>query len=153
MERTLVILKPSCIQRGLIGRVVSRFEQKGLQIVGLKMMQLDDTILSAHYAHLKDKPFFADVKISMMTCPVVIMCIEGKEAVRVVRNLTGYTNGRDALPGTIRGDLSVSMQENIIHASDSIKAAKIEIKRFFKENETYNYKLLIAANLYSDDEI
>lgn len=153
MERTLVILKPSCIQRGLIGKVISRFEQKGLQLAGMKMVLLDDTILSAHYAHLKDKPFFGNVKASMMACPVVIMCWEGKDAVRVVRNLTGYTNGREALPGTIRGDFSVSMQENIIHTSDSLKASKAEIKRFFKEEEIYNYKLLIAANLYSDDEI
>lgn len=153
MERTLVILKPSCIQRGLIGRVISRFEQKGLQLAAMKMVQLDDKILSAHYAHLKNKPFFTNVKESMMVCPVVIMCWEGKEAIRVVRNLTGYTNGRDALPGTIRGDFSVSMQENIIHTSDTAKSAKAELKRFFKEEDIYNYKLSTAANLYSDDEI
>lgn len=153
MERTLIILKPSCIQRGLIGKVISRFEQKGLKLVAMKMSQLNDEILDKHYAHLKEKPFFAHVKKSMMSCPVVLMSWEGKDAVKVVRNLTGFTNGREAIAGTIRGDFSVSTQENIIHASDSVDAAKIELERFFDENELYNYKLLIADNLYSNDEI
>lgn len=153
MDTTLVILKPSSIQRGLVGEVISRFERKGLRLAGMKMMQLSDAILSEHYAHLKERPFFQKVKDSMMTCPVVIQCWEGIDAAQVVRNLIGKTNGRDALAGTIRGDFSVSSQENIVHASDSADSAKIEIKRFFNETEIFEYKLLVLPNLYANDEI
>lgn len=153
MEKTLVILKPSSIQRGLIGKVISRFEEKGLRLAGMKMVQLDDAILSEHYAHLKDRPFFQRVKNSMMSCPVIIQCWEGIDAARVVRALIGKTNGREAEAGTIRGDFSVSSQENIVHASDSAKSAEIELKRFFSEGEIYEYKLLALPNLYANDEI
>jgi len=153
MERTLVILKPSSIQRGLIGAVITRFENKGLRLAGMKMMQLDDKILSEHYAHLKDRPFFQRVKDSMMSCPVIVQCWEGIDAARVVRTLIGKTNGRDAAAGTIRGDFSVSSQENIVHASDSADSAKVELKRFFYDNEIFEYKLQVLPNLYADDEI
>lgn len=153
MEKTLVILKPSSIQRGLIGKVISRFEEKGLRLAGMKMTQLDDAILSEHYAHLKDKPFFQRVKNSMMSCPVIIQCWEGIDAARVVRSLIGKTNGREAASGTIRGDFSVSSQENIVHASDSADSAKIELNRFFNEDEIFEYKLLALPNLYAEDEI
>lgn len=153
MEKTLIILKPSCIQRSLIGEVISRFEKKGLHLVGMKMVQLSDEILNEHYAHLKERPFFERVKNSMKACPVIIQCWEGIEATKVVRTLVGYTNGRDAVVGTIRGDFSVSMQENIVHASDSSDSAKVEIKRFFKEDEIFEYKLSEFPYLYADDEI
>jgi len=153
MEKTLIILKPSCVQRALIGEVVSRFEKKGLRLAGMKMIQLDDAILSEHYSHLKDRPFFQRVKDSMQTCPVVVQCWEGIDAARVVRSLIGVTNGRDAAAGTIRGDFSVSSQENIVHASDSADSAKIELKRFFKDEEIFDYKLSTLSNLYSGDEI
>jgi len=153
MEKTLVILKPSCVQRTLIGEVISRFEKKGLRLAGMKMVELNDAILSEHYAHLKDKPFFQRVKDSMQTCPVIIQCWEGKNATKVVRTLIGVTNGRDAAAGTIRGDFSVSSQENIVHASDSSESAKIELKRFFNDNEIFDYKLSTLANLYASDEI
>jgi len=153
MEKTLVILKPSSIQRGLIGKVISRFEDKGLRLAGMKMVQLNDKILSEHYAHLKDRPFFQRVKDSMMSCPVIIQCWEGIDAARVVRALIGKTNGREAEAGTIRGDYSVSSQENIVHASDSAESAIIELKRFFNEGEIYDYKLLVLPNLYCNDEI
>lgn len=153
MERTLIILKPSTIQRSLIGEVITRFERKGLRLAGMKMMQLDDEILNVHYAHLKDKPFFGNVKKSMMVCPVIVQCWEGVDAARVVRSLIGKTNGRDAQPGTIRGDFSVSSQENIVHASDSAESAKIELKRFFKDGEIFDYKLLALPNLYASDEV
>lgn len=153
MEKTLVILKPSCIQRGLIGEIISRFERKGLQLVGMKMSQLDEKILAEHYAHLLDKPFFARVRNSMMSSPVIIQCWAGVEASTVVRNLIGKTNGREALPGTIRGDFSMSSQENIVHASDSPESAKIELKRFFCDNELFEYEPLVKNNLYSNDEI
>lgn len=153
MEKTLVILKPSSIQRGLIGEVISRFEKKGLRLAGMKMTQLDDQILSVHYAHLKDKPFFQRVKDSMMACPVIVQCWEGINATQVVRNIIGKTNGREAAAGTIRGDLSISAQENIVHASDSSEAAKNELKRFFNDNEIFEYRLLTMPNLYANDEI
>lgn len=153
MEKTLVILKPSCIQRALIGEVISRFEKKGLRLAGMKMMQLTDAILNEHYAHLKDKPFFQRVKNSMQACPVIIQCWVGIDAARVVRSLIGITNGREAAAGTIRGDLSMSAQENIVHASDSAESASIELKRFFAENEIFDYKLSTYAHLYACDEI
>ncbi len=153
MEKTLVILKPSCVKRALIGQITNRFERKGLRLAGMKMVQLDDEILSKHYSHLKDKPFFPRVKASMMDSPVIIQCWQGVDAVKVVRNITGFTNGREALPGTIRGDFSMSVQENIVHASDSAETAAIELERFFEEGEIYEYKQPIVSNLYSPDEI
>ena len=153
LEKTLVILKPSAVQRGIIGEVINRFERKGLSLSGLKMVWLSDELLSEHYAHLKDKPFFQKVKDSMNVCPVVVCCWKGKDAVKVVRLLTGVTNSRDALPGTIRGDFSMSMQENIIHASDSPETAVVELQRFFSKNELFDYDLSLISNLYATDEI
>ncbi|KAA6302733.1 MAG: Nucleoside diphosphate kinase [Candidatus Ordinivivax streblomastigis] len=152
MEQTLVILKPCTIQRGLMGEIISRFEKKGLILAGAKMVWLTDEILSEHYAHLKEKPFFQRVKDAMRTSPVIICCWQGVDAVRVVRNLTGVTNGRNAQPGTIRGDYSISMQENIIHASDSLETAAMELKRFFKKEELFSYVPTLLSNLYADDE-
>jgi len=153
MERTLVILKPCAIQRGLIGQIINRFERKGLVLVGMKMTWLSDEILSEHYAHLKDKPFFQRLKNAMDSCPVVICCWEGIEAVNVVRLIVGSTNGRTALPGTIRGDYSISVQENIVHASDCHETAAIELKRFFDEKELYTYDSSLLSNFYAHDEI
>lgn len=153
MEKTLVILKPSAVLRGLIGEVTSRFEHKGLRLAAMKMMQLNDEILNVHYAHLKDKPFFDHVKNSMKASPVIVQCWEGVDSVKVVRALIGKTNGREALAGTVRGDFSVSAQENIVHASDSANSAKVELKRFFSDNEIFEYKHIALANLYGSDEI
>lgn len=153
MERTLVILKPCTLQRGLIGEIVNRFEKKGLILAGMKMIWLSDAILSEHYAHLKEKPFFQRVKDSMRTSPVVVCCWEGVDVVNVVRTMTGVTNGRNALPGTIRGDYSMSMQANMIHASDSLETAEAEVKRFFDETELYRYSPDLLSNLYAADEI
>ncbi|NDW19680.1 nucleoside-diphosphate kinase [Dysgonomonas sp. 216] len=153
MEKTLIILKPSAVQRNLIGEVTSRFERKGLRLAGTKMMQLNDAILDIHYAHLKEKPFFDKVKQSMKATPVIVQCWEGIDAARVVRNLIGKTNGREAQTGTIRGDFAVSSQENIVHASDSAQSAAIELKRFFRDDEIFEYKLLALPNLYASDEL
>ena len=152
LERTLVLLKPSTIQRALIGEVVNRFEKKGLRIAGMKMLQLDDAILEEHYAHLVKKPFFPSLKASMMKTPVIAMCLEGTDAIEVVRFITGYTNGRKAEPGTIRGDYCMSNQQNIVHASDSIDSAEKELARFFKPEEIYPYKHALAEYLYAPDE-
>lgn len=154
MERTLVLLKPVTIQRGLAGEVIKRFEQKGLKIAGMKMMQLDDAILNEHYAHLVDRPFFPGLKKSMTRTPVVAMCLEGVGAVDVVRQMAGATNGRKALPGTIRGDFSMSGQQNIVHASDSLESAAVEVKRFFKDEEIFDYAGVACTDYgYADDEV
>ncbi|MBD5178101.1 MAG: nucleoside-diphosphate kinase [Muribaculaceae bacterium] len=139
METTLVILKPSAVLHGYVGPIVQRFQQKGLVIRGMKMMQLNETILREHYAHLVDRPFFPDLMKSMMASPVIVLALWGKDAVEVVRMMTGATNGRKAAPGTIRGDFSMSGQENIVHASDSIENAQIELNRFFKPEEIFDY--------------
>ena len=141
LEKTLVILKPSAVQRGLIGEITTRFERKGLRLAGMKMMQLTDELLNEHYAHLTDKSFFGRIKQSMMASPVIACCYEGVDAVQVVRGMTGATNGRKATPGTIRGDYSMSAQENIVHTSDSPENAIIELNRFFKPEEIFDYKL------------
>ncbi len=153
MEKTLVLLKPSALQRGLIGEVIKRFEQKGLLLRGIKMMQLNDEILNEHYKHLSEKPFFTRIKDAMIITPVIATCWEGIDAVEVVRNLTGSTNGRNSVAGTIRGDFSMSIQENIIHTSDSLEHSKEELKRFFNEDEIFDYKSSNLPFLYANDEI
>lgn len=153
MEKTLIILKPSTVQRGLVGEVIDRFQKKGLIIAGIKMMQLDEAILREHYAHLVDRPFFPSLLRSMMATPVIVMCLKGKDVVAVVRALTGATNSRNAAPGTIRGDFGMSSQENIIHASDSDENAAIEIKRFFKDEEIFDYTPLTLPATYCPDEL
>ena len=152
LEKTLVILKPSAVQRGLIGEITTRFERKGLRLAGMKMMQLTDELLNEHYAHLSEKPFFQRVKNSMMASPVIVCCYEGVDAIQVVRSMTGATNGRVAIPETIRGDFSVSSQENIVHTSDSPKTAIEEINRFFKPEELFEYKQVHMPYLYHTDE-
>ena len=140
MEKTLVILKPCTLQRGLVGEITNRFERKGLRLAGMKMVQLTDEVLSEHYAHLSAKPFFQRVKDSMMACPVIVCCFEGVDAIEAVRVLTGPTNG------------SMSFQENIVHASDSPEAAEAELKRFFKPEEIFDYKQATFDFLYANDE-
>lgn len=152
MEKTLVILKPCTVERGLIGEIISRFEKKGLYLVGMKMTWLTDEILSEHYAHLKDRSFFQRIKDAMSGCPVIVCCWEGVDAIQVVRTLAGATNGRNAAPGTIRGDYSMSVQENIVHASDSPETATIELKRFFLDSEIFEYKPNNLLSLYANDE-
>ena len=152
METTLVLLKPSCVQRQLIGEVVNRFERRGLRISGMKMMQLSDEILREHYAHLADKPFFPSLAASMQTSPVVALALTGVDAGRVVRAMAGVTNGRDAAPGTIRGDFSMSNQQNIVHASDSVENAAIELRRFFRDEEVFDYQSGAFGYIYGDGE-
>ena len=152
METTLVLLKPSCVQRQLIGEVVNRFERRGLRISGMKMMQLSDEILREHYAHLVDKPFFPSLQASMQASPVIAMALTGVEAVKVVRQMAGVTNGREATPGTIRGDYSMSNQQNIVHASDSVENAAIEVRRFFKPEEVFEYTANAQCYIYGEGE-
>ena len=152
METTLVLLKPSCVQRQLIGEIVNRFERRGLRISGMKMMQLDDQILREHYAHLADRPFFPTLADSMKASPVVALAISGIDAVQVVRTMTGSTNGREAAPGTIRGDYAhVSFGyadarnegvANLIHASGNPEEAEQEVSYWFAPEEIQIYKTL-----------
>ena len=152
METTLVLLKPSCVQRQLIGEVINRFERRGLRISGMKLMQLSDEILREHYAHLVDRPFFPALAASMQTSPVIALAISGVDAVQVVRTMTGSTNGREAAPGTIRGDYSVSNQQNIVHASDSTSNAQIELARFFRPEEIFDYQSGAFPYVYGEGE-
>lgn len=153
MEKTLVILKPSAVERHLIGKIIERIENRGLIIAGCKMMQLDEKILREHYAHLVDKPFFPSIVDSMTACPVIVMCLKGVDAVSVFRTMTGVTNGRKAEPGTLRGDFCVSGQANIVHASDSVENAEIEVARFFKPEEIFDYMPADLKYIYGDDEL
>lgn len=153
MEITLVIIKPSALQRGIMGDVISRFERKGIQIVGMKMVELTDEMLSKHYSHLTNKPFYGRIKKSMQASPVVVMALKGVDVINVVRKLSGITNGREADPGTVRGDFCMSTQENIVHASDSPETAKAELERFFSESEIYNYSHYLTPYLYAHDEM
>ena len=152
MERTLVILKPDCVNRGLLGEVLLRIERKGLKVVGMKMARPERRMWDEHYAHLKDKPFFPRLVEFMCSSPVVFAVIEGKDAVRVLRDLCGKTNARDAAPGTIRGDLAMSTQSNIIHASDSLETAQKEVARFFRDEELFDYARVTEDLLYAKDE-
>lgn len=152
MERTLVIFKPDALNRALVGEILHRFERKGLKIIGIKMVHLDDDLLHDHYAHLKDKPFFPRLKRFMQSTPSIVCALDGLNAVTVVRNLAGVTKGCDALPGTIRGDFSISGQCNVVHASDSITAGAIEVKRFFAESELFEYEKVDLEYIYSEDE-
>lgn len=152
MEQTFIILKPSTINRGLVGAVLDRFQKKGLIISGIKMMQLTEEILREHYAHLVDRPFFPTLVRSMMATPVIVAVLKGVDAVEVVRAMTGATNCRKASPGTIRGDFGMSGQENIIHASDSPENALIEIARFFKPGEVFDYMPVTLPAIYAPDE-
>jgi nucleoside-diphosphate kinase len=139
METTLMLLKPDTVERGLIGQVIARLEAKGLKINGLKMMQLDDAIINEHYDFLADKPFFPSIKSYMSRTPVVAIAASGANAIATVRMLTGATNPQEALPGSIRGDFGLTIDGNIIHASDSAETAQKELQRFFGGKDIFEY--------------
>lgn len=139
METTLILLKPDTVERALIGQVISRLENKGLKIAWLKMMQLDDAIINEHYDFLADKPFFPKIVKYMKRTPVVALAVKWLNAVSVVRTLTWATNPAEALPGSIRWDFGLSIDANIIHASDSPENAEKELKRFFKNEGIFDY--------------
>ena len=151
-EKTLVLIKPDGIQRGLVGQVISRFEIKGLKVIGAKMMALDEALLREHYAHIADKPFFPGVSKFMSSSPVIVLCLEGLEVVNAVRLLCGITKAREAEAGSIRGDLAMSVACNVVHASDSIETAKKEVPRFFKTDELFDYDKTEFVHVYGEDE-
>ena len=131
MERTYIMLKPDCVKRGLMGEVISRIERKNYKIIDAKMMTLDEPILREHYAHIADKPFFPEIVTYMTSGPVLAMIVEGDNAVKGMRIIMGATKFEEATAGTIRGDYACCTRENLIHGSDSVENAEIEIKRFF----------------------
>ncbi len=140
MERTLVLLKPDAVQRRLVGRIISRFEDKGLKIVGLKMIRISRELAEKHYAEHREKPFYQELVSFITSAPVVAMVVEGPKAVEVVRRMMGKTNPLEAEPGTIRGDYGLSVTMNLIHGSDSLASAAREIALFFHEDEILNYQ-------------
>lgn len=152
MERTLIIAKPDAVQRGLVGEIIQRFESKGLKMVGMKMEYLSEAKLKEHYAHHASKPFFPELVSFMKSTPSVLMILEGTDCVKVVRQMLGATNGREALPGTVRGDLSASTQNNLVHASESMEAAETEIVRFFKKEEVLSYTKTLTEWFYGSKE-
>lgn len=153
MEQTLLLIKPDAIQRGLIGEIICRIERKGLTLTAFKMLQLNDQILSEHYAHLSTKPYFGRIAEYMKSTPIIACCVEGLDAVETLRIITGITKARDAQPGTIRGDFGMSIQNNLIHSSESKVAAEEEVKRFFKNEEIFSYNQPLLPFIYNVDEI
>jgi nucleoside-diphosphate kinase len=152
LERTLLLIKPDALQRGLVGQIIARFERKGFKITGIKMLQMSKELAREHYAHLVDKPFYPDLEKFVTTHPLVACVVEGKEAVEVGRLIVGPTNATKAPGGTVRGDLSNSTSRNVIHASDSKETAEKEVERFFKKDELFDYKLKVQEYLYASDE-
>jgi len=140
MERTFIILKPDCIQRGISGEIISRFEKKGLKIVGMKLILISKEKAEYHYAEHKEKPFFGELVDFIISSPVVVIVLEGDDAIKMARKLSGATKAIDAEPGTIRGDYVLHTGQNIVHTSDSVESATREINNFFDEKEIISYK-------------
>jgi nucleoside-diphosphate kinase len=151
-EKTLVIIKPDGVQRGLVGKVTGRFEQKGLKLVGMKMQKLESSLLREHYAHIADKPFYPGVEEFMMSSPAVMQVWEGLDVVETVRLITGITKARQAEAGSIRGDFAMSVACNVIHASDSVESAQKEVARFFSDAELYEYDKTDYMHVYIEEE-
>jgi nucleoside-diphosphate kinase len=141
MQRTLIIFKPDCVQRRLVGSILGRFEAKGLRIAALKLIRVDRALAEKHYAEHKGKPFFEGLIQFITSSVVVVGVLEGNEAVTVVRGMLGATNGAAAAPGTIRGDFSISKQNNLIHGSDSLESSAREIALWFRPEELFDYEL------------
>src|SRR5579863_781005 len=149
MERTLVLIKPDAVQRDLIGDIISRLERKGLKLVAMKMMTLTDELLNEHYSHLVGRDFFTEIKTFMKSTPIIACAWEGVDCVNTVRLLCGITKAREAAPGTIRGELAMSVQANLVHASDSVETAEVEVERFFTSNELFSYEDALHPFIYS----
>lgn len=153
MERAVVLLKPDTVQRGLIGEITHRFERKGLQLVALKMVSLEDAFLDEWYAHHKDKPFFPGLKSYMKAWPTVAMLWQGVDATGTIRQMLGPTKGRVADAGTIRGDFAMSTQYNLVHASETVEIAKKEEALMFKPEEIFDWEKLNTPLIYAAEEM
>lgn len=152
METTLIILKPDAVQRGLIGRIISRIEDKGLQLAGAKLMRVPKALAEKHYAEHEGKPFYPGLIEFITSTPVVVLAVRGPEAIAVCRKLMGKTKGTEAEPGTIRGDFGVSPGFNLAHGSDSGESAERELALWFKPGELLDYELSVAQWVYEASE-
>ena len=152
MERTLVLLKPDCVERRMMGRVISRFEDKGLNIVAMKMLRVTPDLARQHYAEHVEKPFYPGLESFITAAPVVAMIVEGIDAIQVVRNMLGATSGLKADAGTIRGDFSSSRQMNLVHASDGSESAQREQELYFSANEICSYEPTLTKWFKASDE-
>ena len=151
-ERTLILFKPDAVQRRLCGRLLTRIEERGLKIVGLKMLNVTADLAREHYAEHVEKPFYPLLEEFITAAPVVALVVQGPEAIRVMRDMMGATNGRDSAPGTIRGDYGVSRQMNLIHGSDGPEAAQREIGIYFRDDEIFDYEPTLGGWVCADDE-
>lgn len=140
MERTLVIIKPDGVQRGLIGEIITRFERRGLRIAGMKLMQIDQALAGRHYAIHKGKPFYEPLIRYITSSPVVVMALEGNDAIEIVRRTMGATKPAEAAPGTIRADFGLEIGRNLVHGSDGPETAAFEVPLFFAEDEILSYE-------------
>jgi nucleoside-diphosphate kinase len=152
MQRTLILLKPDCVERRLMGRVLARFEDKGLNIIAMKMLRVTPELAKQHYAEHVSKPFYPALETFVTSAPIVAAVVEGLEAINVVREMLGATSGLKAAPGTIRGDYSASKQMNLVHGSDGPDAAKREIALYFTDAELCPYTPRITPALRASDE-
>lgn len=148
MEKTFIMVKPDGVQRQMIGEILSRFERKGLQLAGAKLMRVTEQMAEKHYAEHQGKPFFGELVEFITSGPVFAMVWEGENVVEVTRRLIGKTNPKEALPGTIRGDFGMFVGKNIIHGSDSLESAEREIHIFFKDEELVSYQQLMTGWIY-----
>lgn len=152
LERSLVLLKPDCIERRLMGQIIARFEAKGLNIAAAKMLRVTPELSKQHYAEHVAKPFYKSLEDFITSAPIMALAIEGLDVIRVIRDMLGATNGLKAAPGTIRGDFSSSRQMNLVHASDSAESAARELALYFKPHEICEHNLLITPSLRAHDE-
>jgi nucleoside-diphosphate kinase len=152
MQRSVVLVKPDGVQRALLGEVIHRFERKGLKLVGLKMVTLDDAVLDQWYSHHADKPFFPALKSYMTSSPIVAMLWEGVDGIATIRKLVGITKAREADPGTIRGDFAMSQQYNLIHASESEETAMKEQELIFTPAEIFDWDKEDISQIYLPEE-
>lgn len=151
-ERTLILVKPDGVQRRLIGTIITRIENRGLKIVGMKMLNVTTELAREHYAEHVEKPFYPLLEEFITAAPVVALAVEGPEAITVMRGMMGSTNGREAAPGTLRGDYGVSRQMNLIHGSDGPEAAARELTIYFKPEELLDYEPTLGEWVCADDE-
>lgn len=152
LQRSLVLLKPDCIERRLMGAIIGRFEAKGLNIVAMKMLRVTPDLSKQHYAEHVAKPFYPSLEEFITSAPIVALVVEGLDVIRLIRDMLGATNGLNATPGTIRGDFSSSRQMNLVHASDSPESAARELDLYFTASELCDHELLLTPALRAGDE-
>jgi nucleoside-diphosphate kinase len=152
MQRSLVLLKPDCVERRLMGSIIARFEAKGLNIVAMKMLRVTPELSKQHYAEHVEKPFYKSLEDFITSAPIVALAVEGLDVIRVIRDMLGATNGLNAAPGTIRGDYSSSRQMNLVHASDSPESAARELDLYFDAAEFCDHELLLTPAMRAGDE-